>query len=328
MGIFDLFRRKKQADADGAWQRGLEKTRRGFWGKLKALLRRRPRIDEDFLEELEEVLITADVGVDTVQAIIETLEERVRSRGGRLSETELYEELYRIIERMLTPDRRTPWDEGLQVGRPFVVMVVGVNGVGKTTTIGKLAHWLKGRGHRVIVGAADTFRAAAIDQLRVWADRAGVPIVAHKPGADPGAVAFDTLQAAKARNIDVAIIDTAGRLHTKEPLMRELAKVRKVMGRVVEGAPHETWLVVDATTGQNAIEQARRFSQATPLTGLVVTKLDGTAKGGVVLGIAHQMKLPIRFVGLGEKVEDLRPFDPEAFIAAFFDEKALETSHS
>lgn len=327
MGFWDVFRRKKEKARESAsqWEKGLEKTRTSFWSKIKRALGGRPKIDADFLEELEDILITADVGVDTVGYIIQRLEETVEREGGMTVEA-LYEHLYRIMGALLVVDQKSPWDEGVSSRKPFVIMVVGVNGAGKTTTIGKLAHWFKAQGKSVILGAADTFRAAAIDQLRTWAERADVPMVAHQPGADPGAVAFDTLQAAQARGIDVAIIDTAGRLHTKEPLMRELGKIRKVMKKVIPDAPHETWLVLDATTGQNALQQARRFSAVTPLTGLVVTKLDGTAKGGVVLSVAHEMGIPIRFVGLGEKIEDLRPFDAQSFITAFFDEKAMETT--
>ncbi len=323
MGFWDVFRRKKKATPEVAhWEKGLEKTRTGFWTRLRQALGGRRRIDREFLEELEDILITADVGLDTVEYIIRQLEEVV-AREGSMTVDALYGHLYQIMEALLQVPSRSAWDEGPERRQPFVIMVVGVNGAGKTTTIGKLAHWLKARGKSVILGAADTFRAAAIDQLRTWAERADVPMVAHRPGADPGAVAFDTLKAAQARNIDVAVIDTAGRLHTKEPLMRELGKVRKVMSRVIPDAPHETWLVLDATTGQNALQQARQFSAVTPLTGLVITKLDGTAKGGVVLSVAHEMGIPIRFVGLGEKIEDLRPFDPQAFITAFFDEKTM-----
>ncbi len=326
MGFFERFRRKKkEALPDAVWEKGLAKTRRRFWEKIRGLLRTRPKIDDEFLEELEEVLITADVGVDTVEYIVERLKKNVRNVGS-LTEEGLYAELYRIMEEMLSPDVSHFWDENRTLYRPLAIMVVGVNGVGKTTTIGKLAYRWRRSGKQVILGAADTFRAAAIDQLKVWTQQAGASLVAHRPGADPGAVVFDTLQAAVARKMDVAIVDTAGRLHTKEPLMRELRKIRKVAGRVLEGAPHETWLVVDATTGQNALEQARRFSEATPLTGIIVTKLDGTAKGGVVLGIAREMKLPIRYVGLGEGIEDLRPFDPHLFVNAFFDEKMMASS--
>jgi fused signal recognition particle receptor len=297
------------------FRQGLARTREGLTTRLGELLSGSKALDQEFYDDLEEILLQADVGVATTEKILARLKERVRAE--RLSEPAAAREALEEVIRGLLPAGA----EGL-VGRrpdgPAVIMVVGVNGTGKTTTLGKLANLLHGEGNRVILGAADTFRAAATEQLEIWAQRAGVEVISQQAGSDPAAVAFDAARAAVARHADYLLVDTAGRLHTKENLMAELTKVSRVLGREIPGAPHEVLLVLDATTGQNALSQARLFGEAVGLTGLVLTKLDGTAKGGVVIGIADTQGVPVKLVGLGEGVEDLRPFAPGDFVAALF----------
>ncbi len=293
---------------------GLEKSRTSVFQKLSKVFTGRRRVDEELMDELEEALITADVGVDTTMKIIDRLRKRARFEAYAEVE-ELYTMLREEIGGLFTEGA----EGGAAInepppGQPRVIMVVGVNGVGKTTSIGKLAWRYKEEGKRVLLGAADTFRAAAIDQLKIWSERAGVDIIAQHMGADPAAVAFDTLEAAVSRNAEVVIIDTAGRLHNKRGLMEELTKIRRVMDRIVPGAPHEVLLVLDGSTGQNAVEQAKQFTSATDVTGLVLTKLDGTAKGGAVLAISDQLSIPVRFIGIGEKMEDLQDFEVIEFI--------------
>ncbi len=294
---------------------GIQKTRSGLVERLEDVLEGRKEIDSELLDELEYALITADLGVHTVQDILERIRQRVDRRqtadAGEIRGL-IREQLLEVLRASENPIRvvNTP---------PAVVMLVGINGAGKTTTIGKLAHRFLGEGRKVLLCAADTFRPAAIEQLEVWAERAGVDLIRQKTGADPSAVVFDALQAAKARGVDYVIIDTAGRLHTKENLMAELEKMRRTCQRVTPGSPHEVWLVLDATTGQNGLEQARKFTESAGVTGIVLTKLDGTAKGGVVVAIAGELHLPIRFIGVGEKIDDLLPFEPERFIESLFD---------
>lgn len=293
---------------------GLEKSRTNVFQKLSKVFTGRRRVDEDLMDELEEALITADVGVDTTMKILDRLRKRARFEAyAEVDElyTMLREEIGGLFSESDQPSSGVALPDSDQ---PHVIMVVGVNGVGKTTSIGKLAWRYKQAGKRVLLGAADTFRAAAIDQLKIWSERAGVDIIAQHMGADPAAVAFDTLEAAVARNSEVVIIDTAGRLHNKRGLMEELTKIRRVMDRIVPGAPHEVLLVLDGSTGQNAVEQAKHFTSATDVTGLVLTKLDGTAKGGVVLAISDQLSIPVRFIGIGEKMEDLQDFQVMEFI--------------
>ena len=293
---------------------GLEKSRSNVFQKLSKVFTGRRRVDEDLMDELEEALITADVGVDTTMKILDRLRKRARFEAYAEVE-ELYTMLREEIGGLFTEDAQgAATANEPATGQPRVIMVVGVNGVGKTTSIGKLAWRYKQAGKRVLLGAADTFRAAAIDQLKIWSERAGVDIIAQHMGADPAAVAFDTLEAAVARNSEVVIIDTAGRLHNKRGLMEELTKIRRVMDRIVPGAPHEVLLVLDGSTGQNAVEQAKQFTSATDVTGLILTKLDGTAKGGVVLAISDQLSIPVRFIGIGEKMEDLQDFEVIEFI--------------
>lgn len=291
----------------------LTKTRQGFVEKIESLVTGRKAIDEELYEELEEILIQADVGADTALDLVEDLRRLVKER--KVSDaSELKPLLQELIAGMMGQEI-AHLNRG---GPPTVVLVVGVNGVGKTTTIGKLAHYLKDSGQKVLLAAGDTFRAAAIDQLEIWGNRVGIDVIKHKEGADPAAVAYDSLQAAKARKSDVLIIDTAGRLHTKSNLMDELKKVGRVLSREVPDAPHEVLLVLDATTGQNAINQAKLFGEATGVTGIVLTKLDGTAKGGVVIGIKKTLAIPVKFIGIGEGVEDLRPFDAGEYVKALF----------
>ena len=293
---------------------GLEKSRSNVFQKLSKVFTGRRRVDEELMEDLEEALITADVGVDTTMKILDRLRKRARFEA-YAEVQELYTMLREEIGGLFTEDAQGAGTANEPApGQPRVIMVVGVNGVGKTTSIGKLAWRYKQAGKRVLLGAADTFRAAAIDQLKIWSERAGVDIIAQHMGADPAAVAFDTLEAAVARNSEVVIIDTAGRLHNKRGLMEELTKIRRVMDRIVPGAPHEVLLVLDGSTGQNAVEQAKQFTSATDVTGLVLTKLDGTAKGGVVLAISDQLSIPVRFIGIGEKMEDLQDFEVIEFI--------------
>ncbi|MDK2888338.1 MAG: fused signal recognition particle receptor [Thermoanaerobacter sp.] len=292
----------------------LSKTRQGLVEKIENLITGRQVIDESLYEELEEALIGADVGVETSLELMETLRRRVKEQKLRDPAR-----LKPLLQELITDELGTEETCLNRGGPPTVILVVGVNGVGKTTTIGKLAHYYKSRGERVLLGAADTFRAAAIDQLEIWGRRVGVDVIKHREGSDPAAVAYDALQAARARKMDMLIIDTAGRLHTKSNLMEELKKIRRVLGRELPGAPHEVLLVLDATTGQNAISQARLFSEATGVTGIVLTKLDGTAKGGVIIGIRRILNIPVKFIGIGEGVEDLQPFNPQEFAAALFD---------
>ena len=309
-----FFTRDKKETLD----QGLEKTRSSVFEKITRAVAGKSTVDDEVLDEIEEALITSDVGLDTTVKIIEALEERV-ARDKVMGQQELMDMLYEIISGLmkheggLWEDFELPKTEG-----PYVLMVVGVNGVGKTTTIGKLAHQFKQKGYNLVLGAADTFRAAAIDQLVVWGERTGVPVVKQQMGSDPASVAFDTLQHAVSKGADLAIIDTAGRLHNKTNLMQELSKVRRVMDKVIPGAPHEVLLVLDGSTGQNALLQAKAFAEATQITSLAVTKLDGTAKGGVVIGISDQLNIPVKFIGVGEGMEDLQLFNPQAFASSLF----------
>lgn len=320
MGFFDFFSREKKQKLD----RGLEKTKEGVLSKLRRVFTGRRTIDDDFLDELEEVFITSDVGAETTLKIIDRIQARV-ARDKYVDIDELNELLCEEISQLLaesdggdgTADKFMP-----PAGKkPYVIMVVGVNGVGKTTTIGKLAHHYKLAGNKVMLGAADTFRAAAVEQLDEWARRADVPIIKQQLGSDAAAVAFDTLSSAVANDVDVVIIDTAGRLHNKKGLMDELSKIKRVMEKVVPGAPHEVLLVLDGSTGQNAFEQARQFSAATQVTHLAVTKLDGTARGGVVIGISDQFKIPVKYIGIGEGIDDLQLFNKRAFVESLFGHK-------
>jgi fused signal recognition particle receptor len=316
MGFFDkLFGKKEKEQLD----KGLERTREGFFSKLSKAIAGKSQVDDDVLDQLEEALITADVGVDTTLEIIEKIQSRV-SRDKYLGTGELNAILLEEVMSILVDDEQDTLKHfQLPEGKkPFVVLVVGVNGVGKTTTIGKLATNFKNAGKSVMLGAADTFRAAAVDQLTIWSERAGVPIVKKEMGSDPASVAFDTVNSAVAKGVDIVLIDTAGRLHNKVHLMEELSKIRRVIQKVIPDAPHETLLVLDGTTGQNAIEQARHFSAATDVSALAITKLDGTAKGGIVLAIANQFKIPVKFIGVGEKAEDLMVFDKKAFVEGLF----------
>ncbi|MFN8688066.1 MAG: signal recognition particle-docking protein FtsY [Acidobacteriota bacterium] len=296
-------------------KQGIQKTRSGFTGSLDALIHGRKEIDPDLLEELEYTLIGSDIGVRTATEILEGIRQRVeRQQLGDAAELRamIREQLQEILEANERPMKRA-------ASGPTVVMIVGVNGVGKTTTIGKLANRFKSEGERVLICAADTFRAAAIEQLEVWAERSGVDMIRQQTGADPSAVLFDALKAAEARETGVVLVDTAGRLHNKAHLMAELEKMTRTARRVIEDAPHEVWLVLDATTGQNGLEQAKKFTESAGVTGIVLTKLDGTAKGGVVVAIAREMNLPIRYVGVGEQIEDLIPFEADKFVASLFD---------
>jgi fused signal recognition particle receptor len=310
MGLFSFFKKSSEQ----SMVIGLEKTKKNVFKRLWDAISGKKEIDEELLAELEEILLSADVGVKTTVQLLSAFEEKARKEKFA-SEEELMRIFEDVVLEMLlkynTPEKIQSYDESI---KPFVYLIVGVNGVGKTTTIGKLAGQFKQAGKKVLLGAADTFRAAAVDQLKVWANRAGVDIHEKGMGADPGAVAYETLSKAKAGDYDVVIIDTAGRLHNKVNLMNELGKIRRVMSKVIETAPHEVLLVLDATTGQNAFEQARQFTEVTKVTGLVLTKLDGTAKGGVVLGVSNEFQLPIKFVGLGENIDDLQVFDPEVFV--------------
>ena len=315
MGLFGSFTKSKKESLD----KGLSKTKESVFKKLGRAVVGKSKVDEEVLDNLEEVLITSDVGVDTTLKIIERIEERVaqdKYLGVDELNSILKEEIAEMLEENNTSDV-TDFDLP-KSDNPYVIMVVGVNGVGKTTTIGKLAYNFKKAGKKVVLGAADTFRAAAIDQLEIWAQRVDVPIVKQSMGSDPASVAFDTLSSAKANNCDVAIIDTAGRLHNKVNLMNELSKIKKVMDRIVPGAPHEVLLILDGSTGQNAFEQAKQFTKATEVSAMALTKLDGTAKGGVVLGISDQFKIPVKYIGIGEKMEDLQIFRRREFIDTLF----------
>lgn len=317
MGLFDFFSRSKKENLD----QGLEKTKQSFFSKIARAIVGKSKVDDEVLDNLEEILISSDVGVETTLKIIDRIQARV-SRDKVLGTDELNYVLRSEIISLLD-ENNSNQNGNLEYnkpadGNPYVIMVVGVNGVGKTTTIGKLAHQFKKSGKKVVLGAADTFRAAAVDQLIIWSERVGVPIVQQGMNADPASVAFDTLQSAKASNADVVIIDTAGRLHNKVNLMNELSKIKRVMEKVIPGAPHEILLVLDGSTGQNAFEQAKQFAQATDINALAVTKLDGTAKGGVVIGISDQMKIPVKYIGVGEKMDDLQLFDRKLFVESLF----------
>jgi fused signal recognition particle receptor len=317
MGIFGSFTRSKKENLD----KGLSKTKESVFKKLSRAVVGKSKVDDEVLDNLEEVLITSDVGVETTLKIIERIEERVgRDKYMGIEELNriLKEEIAGLLEENNSGDVS---DFDLpDIEKPYVIMVVGVNGVGKTTTIGKLAYQFKEAGKKVYLGAADTFRAAAIEQLEIWAQRVDVPIVKQKMGADPASVAYDALSSAKANDADVVIIDTAGRLHNKVNLMNELSKIKKVMSRIVPGAPHEVLLILDGSTGQNAFEQAKQFTKATEVTALALTKLDGTAKGGVVIGISDQFKIPVKYIGIGEKMEHLQIFRRREFVASLFSE--------
>lgn len=316
MALFGWFSKEKKETLD----KGLEKTKENFFSKLTRTIVGKSRVDEEVLDELEEILITSDVGVQTTIKIIDRIQERI-SRDKYVGTDELNRVLREEISGLLAENEAggpQEYDLPDHNGVPHVIMVVGVNGVGKTTSIGKLAHQFKKAGKKVVLGAADTFRAAAVDQLIIWSERVGVPIVQQGMGADPASVAFDALSSAKAQGADVVIIDTAGRLHNKVNLMNELTKIKRVMEKVIPGAPHEVLLVLDGSTGQNAFEQAKQFALATSLSGLIITKLDGTAKGGVVIGISDQMSIPVRFIGVGEGMEDLQVFHREAFVESIF----------
>ncbi len=316
MGIFGFFSKEKKETLN----KGLEKTKESFLSKVARIIVGRSTVDDDVLDELEEVLITSDVGVETTLKIVERIQQRV-ARDKVLNANELNQILKEEIAALLeenNADNISGFEYEKQNGNPYVIMVVGVNGVGKTTTIGKLAHQFKSSGKKVVLGAADTFRAAAVDQLIIWSERVGVPIVQQGMGADPASVAFDALQSAKAQNADIVIIDTAGRLHNKVNLMNELSKIKRVMEKVIPEAPHEVLLVLDGSTGQNAFEQAKQFSAATDINALAITKLDGTAKGGVVIGISDQMKIPVKYIGVGEGINDLQLFDKEEFVDSLF----------
>ncbi len=349
MGFFDLFKKKKveepkvetapvteeekaaialeeqkaeEAKAEAERKElevGLEKSKEGFFGKLKRAIAGRTTVDADVLDDLEEVLITSDVGVETTVKIIERIEARV-ARDKYLNTDELQYILRDEIAQLMEESHRSTEDFGIEVkeGTPFVLMVVGVNGAGKTTTIGKLAAQLTKAGRKVYIGAADTFRAAAIDQLAVWADRAGATLIRQEMGSDPASVAYDTISSAVANNADVVLIDTAGRLHNKVGLMKELTKIRNVMSKVIPDAPHDVMLVLDGSTGQNAFEQAKQFTEATQVTSLTITKLDGTAKGGVVIGISDKFHIPVRYIGIGEGIDQLKMFDRKEFVRAMF----------
>ncbi len=317
MGIFSFFTKEKKETLDN----GLQKTKQGFFDKIKRAVVGKDKVDDDVLDNLEEVLVTSDVGVETTVRIIERIQERV-SRDKYVGTDELNFVLKDEICQLLAEnnsDDQVSFESELPE-TPYVIMVVGVNGVGKTTTIGKLAYQFKKAGKKVYLGAADTFRAAAVEQLVIWGERVGVPVVKQKMGADPASVAFDTLTSAKANGADVVIIDTAGRLHNKVGLMNELTKIKNVMQKVIPNAPHDVMLVLDGSTGQNAFEQAKQFTKATQVTSLAITKLDGTAKGGVVLGISDQFKIPVRYIGLGEGMEHLQVFDKKAFVETLFGE--------
>lgn len=320
MAFFGLFGKKSKEEKESL-DNGLQKTKMGIFEKISRAIVGKSTVDDDVLDGIEEALIASDIGVDTTLKIIESLQERV-ARDKFMNTEELNNILREEIEKLLDIDPENDSSQEENVfdfsKKPYVVMVVGVNGVGKTTTIGKLASRLKNSGKKVVLGAADTFRAAAVDQLVIWSERAGVPIVKQGMGADPASVAFDTLKSAVAQDADVVLIDTAGRLHNKINLMNELTKIRNVMRKVVPDAPHEVLLVLDGSTGQNAYQQAKEFTKATDVTALAVTKLDGTAKGGVVIGISDQFQIPVKFIGVGEKIEDLQIFNKKDFVASLF----------
>ncbi|MBR1916830.1 MAG: signal recognition particle-docking protein FtsY [Bacteroidaceae bacterium] len=319
MGFFKFFKREeKKEEQQQSLDKGLEKTRTGFFDKLTRAVAGKSTIDDEVLDNLEETLMASDVGVDTTLDIVERVQQRVK-RDKYVKTSELNALLRDEIAQMLQDSTDPTATEFLaQDKRPYVIMVVGVNGVGKTTTIGKLAHMYKQEGLKVVLGAADTFRAAAIEQLEAWAKRVDVPVIKQQMGSDPASVAYDTLQHAIHEGADVVIIDTAGRLHNKVSLMNELSKIKKVMGKLLDYAPNDVMLVLDGSTGQNAFEQAKQFSLATEISSLAITKLDGTARGGVVIGISHQMQIPVKYIGVGEGIDDLMPFDKKDFVDSLF----------
>jgi fused signal recognition particle receptor len=321
MGFFDkLFKRNKEQEVQKeALDEGLKKTKEGFFSRIAKVIAGKDKVDEEVLDQLEEALVSADVGIDTTLAIIKRIEERV-ARDKYVGTSALNEVLQEGIMSVLTDAPGSEFETfDIPAGKkPYVILVVGVNGVGKTTTIGKLAHNFKRAGKSVVLGAADTFRAAAVDQLTIWSERVGVPIVKKEMGSDPSSVAFDAVQSAMAREADVVIIDTAGRLHNKAHLMEELSKIRRVIAKKIPDAPHEVLLVLDGSTGQNALEQAKQFTAATDVSALAITKLDGTAKGGVVLAIAHQFNIPVKYIGVGERMEDLQIFNKAEFVDSLF----------
>jgi len=316
MALFNFFSKDKKDTLD----QGLSKTRESVFSKLSRAVVGKSKVDDEVLDNLEEVLITSDVGVETTLRIIERIEQRV-AKDKYININELNVILKEEIAALLAENNAEQASnfDSLPDEKPYVIMVVGVNGVGKTTTIGKLAHQYKKAGKKVYLGAADTFRAAAVDQLVIWGDRVNVPVIKQKMGADPASVAYDAVASAKANQADVVIIDTAGRLHNKNNLMNELTKIRNVMQKVVPGAPHEVLLILDGSTGQNAFEQAKQFTKATEVNAMAITKLDGTAKGGVVLGISDQFKIPVKYIGVGEGLEDLQIFDRNTFVNSLFD---------
>ena len=315
MGFFKLFSKEKKETLD----KGLEKTKEGFFSKVKRAIAGKDKIDDDFLDELEEIFITSDVGIKTTIKIIDRIKARV-ARDKYVGTSELNELLKQEVTELLIDNKEDTTEDFIvpEGKKPYVIMVVGVNGVGKTTTIGKLAYQFKQAGNKVVLGAADTFRAAAIEQLEIWGERVGVPVIKQQMGSDPASVAFDTVSSAKSSNADVVIIDTAGRLHNKVGLMKELTKIKTVMQKVVPDAPHEILLVLDGSTGQNAFEQAKQFVAATEVNELAITKLDGTAKGGVVIGISDQFQIPVKYIGLGEGMEDLQIFRKREFVDSLF----------
>jgi fused signal recognition particle receptor len=317
MAFFNIFSKDKKKVLD----EGLEKTKQSFFSKLTRAIGGKSTVDAEILDNLEEILVMSDVGVDTTLRIIGKIEERI-AKDKYLGTSELNKVLREEVASLLAQNNTGDYDKFTipEQEDPYVIMVVGVNGVGKTTTIGKLAHQLKQQGKSVMLGASDTFRAAAVDQLKIWAERVGVPIVEQGMNADPASVAFDTLQSAKAKKADVVIIDTAGRLHNKVNLMNELSKIKNVMKKVIPSAPHEILLVLDGSTGQNAYEQAKQFSLATEINALAITKLDGTAKGGVVIGISDQFKIPVKYIGVGEGLDDLQVFNKNEFVDSLFKE--------
>ena len=318
MNLFSIFSKEKKKEV---LDTGLKKTKESVFQKLCRVVAGKKEVDDDVLDDLEDVLVTSDVGVDTTLEIIDRIKARV-ARDGYVKTSELNRILREEIEGLLCDDETLSPDKGDSIqtdGVPYVILVVGVNGVGKTTTIGKLAYLFKQQGLKVVLGAADTFRAAAIDQLSIWADRVGVPLIKQQMGSDPASVAFDTVKSAMANQADVVLIDTAGRLHNKVGLMNELTKVKQVMKKLIPTAPNEILLVLDGSTGQNAFEQAKQFSKATEVNSLAITKLYGTAKGGVVIGISHLLQVPVKYIGLGEKISDLQPFDKHAFVESLFD---------
>ena len=328
MGFFDNIKKKMDKVVEKTTEQfsfnkikdGLEKTRKDFVGQLRGILGGNRKIDDDLLDEIEDLIITSDIGVNKTEKIIDRIRDRARKEGHE-SADQVFEMLKEEILAILVESPTAKIDSDYSIDeskRPHSIMVIGVNGVGKTTTIGKLAYNYKRNDKKVLIGAADTFRAAANEQLDIWAERAGVPIIQQNIGADPAAVAYDTLKSAMSKDADVVIIDTAGRLHNKANLMNELSKINRVMGKLKEDAPDEVFLVLDATTGQNAIFQAKEFSKVARVTGIILTKLDGTAKGGVVIPIADELKLPVRYIGVGEKIDDLQIFDSAAFVAALF----------